>query len=183
MSNKVSLILIIALLLLAGSGIVSAEINITPEDIGVNYIKWNWTETPITGINIDGKLVSTFDPEATSFILSSLNAEEIHQITVYTAGDEGTNSTRTLPEESGDVPLGIWIYGIPALICLLVARYARIAVVNAITIIFGLFGLYQLLVVKEVMDGNLWTMSLIIYFILIFIGFIAWASQTGRVWK
>jgi len=179
MLNK-PILLVLGLLVLVG---IAGAFNITQEEIGSNYIKWNWTETPITGINIDGKLITNYDPAAKSYILSNLNAEEIHQITVYTAGDEGTNSTRTLPEESGDVPLGIWIYGIPALLCLLVARYARIAVINVLTIIFGLFGIWQLLTVKGVMDGNVWTLSLIIYFILIFIGFIAWANQTGRVWK
>lgn len=175
-----AILLVLGILVLVGT---AGAFNITQEEVGSNYIKWNWTETPITGINVDGKLITNYDPAATSYILSNLNAEEIHQITVYTAGDDGTNQTRTLPEDSGDVPLGIWIYGIPALLCLLVARYAKIAIVNVLSIIFGLFGLYQLLTVKAVMDGNLWTMSLIIYFILIFIGFIAWANQTGRVWK
>jgi hypothetical protein len=65
---------------------------------------------------------------------------------------------------------------------LLVARYAKIAVINVITIMFALFGMYQLITVKTVMSGNLWTISLIFYFVLMFVGFIAWAFESGR-WK
>lgn len=175
-----NLLFILGILCLVG---IAGAFDVSVEEAGTNYLKWNWTESPITGINIDGKLITNYDPAATSYILSNLNADEIHQITVYSSGGDGTNSTRTLPEEAGDVPLGIWIYGIPALLCLLVARYARIAVVNVITVIFGLYGLWQLLSVKATMDGSVWTLSLIVYFILIFIGFVAWAAQTGRVWK
>lgn len=181
--KQLSFILIIGLLLIAGPGIASAAINVTADTVATNYIRWTWAPQTLTGINVDGKLISSFDPAASSYILSNIGPEELHSITIYTAGDSGTNTTQSLPEESGDVPLGIWIYGIPAVLMLLVARYARVAVLNVLCIIFGLFGIYQLLSVKAVMDGNLWTMSLIVYFILIFIGFIAWAYQTGRVWK
>lgn len=172
-----------ALLVMGLVGMASAAINVTADTVATNYIRWSWAPQTLTGINVDGKLISSYDPAASSYILSNIGPEEMHQITIYTAGDSGTNTTQTLPEDTGDVPLGLWIYGIPAVLFLLVARYARVAVLNVLCIIFALFGMYQLLTVKEVMDGNLWTMSLIVYFILMFIGFIAWAYQTGRVWK
>jgi hypothetical protein len=178
-----TLILIISLVLISGMGIVSATINITPSEVSYNYIKWTWPHTAnLTGLAIDGKLQTTFDPNTDYFILSNLNEGEIHSINLYATGDFGTNQTTTTAVPPGDLPLGIWIYGIPALIALLVARYAKIAVINVITIMFALFGMYQLITVKTVMSGNLWTISLIFYFVLMFVGFIAWAFESGR-WK
>jgi len=180
--KQLTFILIVGLLLLVAPGIVSAEFNVTPVNVSTNYIKWEWSPQPnMTGIAIDGRQVTNYDPYAVSYILSNLNAEEIHAITVYADGDLGYNQTTTSPEASGDVPLGIWIYGIPAILVLAVARWARIAVLNVLAVIFGLFGLYNLLVVKPVMDPGMWTLSLIVYFLLIFIGMIAWAYQTGKM--
>jgi hypothetical protein len=180
--RKLIKVLIIGLLLLGGPAIVSADFNVTPVNVSTNYIKWEWLSQPnMTGIAIDGRQVTNYDPYANTYILSNLNPEEIHQITVYTSGGIGTNQTTTSPEASGDVPLGIWIYGIPAILVLAVARWARIAVLNVLCVIFGLFGLYNLLVVKPVMDSGMWTLSLIVYFLLIFIGMIAWAYQTGKM--
>ena len=181
--KQLTIFLIIGLLLIASPGIASAAINVTAETTASSFIRWTWDPATLTGINVDGKLISSFDPAATSYILSNLGPDEMHQITIYTAGDSGTNTTYTAPEDTGDVPLGLWIYGIPAVIFLLVARYARVAVINVLCIIFALFGMYQLITVKAVMDGNLWTMCLIVYFILMFVGFINWAYMTGRVWK
>jgi hypothetical protein len=182
MNDKI-ILLIIGLLLFGIPGIVSGTINITPVNVSQNYIQWEWpTVTNMTGISIDGRVISNYDPYATSYILSNTNPGEIHQITIYSDTDTGTNTTSTSPEPSGDVPLGIWIYGIPAVLILGIARWARVAVLNVLCVIFGLFGIFQLLTVKVVMDSGLWTMSLVVYFLLIFIGFIAWAAQTGR-WK
>jgi hypothetical protein len=181
--RPITLILIISLVLISGMGIVSATINITPSEISYNYIKWEWpADTALTGISIDGKIIPNFDPLAESYILSNLNPEEMHQITVYRVGDSGTNTTETEPTPPGDLPLGVWIYGIPALIALLIARYAKIAVLNVITVMFALFGIYQLITVKTTMDGGLWTITLVFYFLLMFVGFIQWAFMSGR-WK
>jgi hypothetical protein len=180
--KQLTLILIMGLLLLGAPGIVSATFNVTPVDVSTNYIKWEWApQANQTGIAIDGRQVTNFDPYASSYILSNLNPEEIHAITVYAAGDLGYNQTTTSPEETGDVPLGIWIYGIPAILVLVVARAARIAVLNVLCVIFGLFGLYNLITVKTVMDSGMWTLSLIVYFLLIFVGMIAWAYQSGKL--
>jgi hypothetical protein len=182
MNNKY-LILIISLVLLSGMGIVSANIDITPSEVSNNYIKWEWPYGyNLSAISIDGKLVTNFDPYTTYFILSNLNEGEIHSISIYAPGEYGTNQTTTTTTPAGDLPLGIWIYGIPALIALLVARYAKIAVINALSIMFALFGIYQLITVKTVMSGNLWVIALTFYFVLMFVGFIAWAFQSGR-WK
>jgi hypothetical protein len=181
MTNKNILLILLGFLILMAP--VNAMINVTPSEVSYNYIKWIWPHTAnLSGIAIDGKLQPTFDPDTDYFILSNLNEGEIHSINVYAPGDFGSNQTTTSATPPGDLPLGIWIYGIPALIALLVARYAKIAVINVITIMFALFGMYQLITVKTIMAGNLWTISLIFYFVLMFVGFIAWAFESGR-WK
>lgn len=179
--KQLSFILIIGLLILGCSGIASATINVTATNISSNYIKWEWNSvTPLTGINVDGKLVSNFDPSADSYILSNLRAEEIHRIVVYTSGDSGSNQTETAPEPTGDLPLGIWIYTFPAMVFIIVARYARVAFFNSLTVIFALFGIYQLIRVKDIMDGGLWTLSLAVYFVFIVVGLVNWAYMSGR---
>jgi len=182
--KQLTFILIIGLLLLAGPGIASAAFNVTPTNISTNYIKWEWAPQPnMTGIAIDGRQVTNYDPYASSYILSNLNPSEIHQITIYADGDIGQNQTTTSPEPSGDVPLGIWIYGLPALLVLIIARVVRFAALNSICLMFGLFGLYNLITVKSVMDPGMWTIALVYYFLIIASGLIAWAYQSGRVFK
>lgn len=158
-----------------------AAINVTPSDISTNYIRWGWTGGPLTGISIDGALVQNFDPNGTSFILSDLNPGELHQIKIYTAGDTGTNTTRTLPESKliGDVPIGLWLFALVGVFFLFLAKITAVRFINIICIIFGLIGVQSLVGIKETLDPAIWSLSLIVYAILLVAGGAAYL-YTGR---
>ncbi len=148
-----------------------AAISVNPVNISSNYIKWEWTGGPLTGINIDGSLVSGFDPNGTAYILSDLNPNEIHQITIYTTGDNGTSTVQTLGSDTlGSAPLGLWIYALVGVAFLVLGRLARVRFIFLICTIFGLLGSWQLIGIKEVIDPSVWTLSLIVYLILVISG-------------
>jgi len=165
--------MVTTLCILIGLTVLPAQavIVVTPVNISSNYIKWEWTGGPLTGLNIDGSLITGYDPAGTSFILSDLNPEEIHQITVYIEGDSGTSTAQTLGSDTlGSAPLGLWIYALVGVAFLVLGRLARVRFIYLICTIFGLLGAWQLVGIKEVIDPSVWTLSLIVYLILVISG-------------
>lgn len=183
MDNHTFFILLVVLCMMSPLISIPAQaaITVTPLNVSTNYIRWGWTGTPITGLSVDGALVPNFDPNGTSYILPDLNPGEMHQITVYTAGDSGTNITRTLPESKliGDVPIGLWMFALVGVFFLFLARITQVRFINIICIIFGLIGIQSLVGIKESLDPAIWSLSLIVYMILLVAGGAAYL-YTGR---
>lgn len=176
MMKKLFTILILALILIIPA---SATINITVSDIGYNFIHWTWSPpVNITNVSVDGVLINDVDPQTGAYILSGIGPGELHQINVYSSTDTGVNLTRT--EYTGDVPVGVWIYGFVGVLFLILARWSQVRFVNLITPVFGLLGIYQLIQLKSIMDGAIWSLCLIIYLILLIAGGGAYLYGSGR---
>jgi hypothetical protein len=78
-------------------GTASATITVNAIDVGTNFILWNWTPgLDLTDMYIDGSVMCGYETTDNLYLLTGLKANELHNITVYTAGDSGTNTTRTL---------------------------------------------------------------------------------------
>jgi hypothetical protein len=81
---------------------VSAQINITPVDIGTTYISWTWNnDLNLTDMYIDGNLMCGYETTAFNYTLSNLNPLEMHTLELFDANTSGTNTTWTLPDTSG----------------------------------------------------------------------------------
>jgi hypothetical protein len=97
MIRKILIFGLIALLLLIPAA--SATINITVASTGSTFIQWDWnTGLTMTNVTVDGYNVCNFDQHGHTFILSGLNPNETHSISVYTATDFGTNTAMTTGE-------------------------------------------------------------------------------------
>lgn len=78
-----------------------AVISITANQTTTSSITWQWSAgLTITSMYIDGYRVTEFNPTGGTFILTGLNPGEQHNIVVSTAGDSGSNITRTLAQTS-----------------------------------------------------------------------------------
>jgi hypothetical protein len=144
-------------------------INITPVDTGYNFIRWTWDPAVnATNVSIDGISVTTPDLAAGTYILSGVGPGELHQINIYSSVDAGSNLTRT--ENTGDVPVGLWVYAFFGVVFLGLARWSMVRFINLICPIFGLLGIYQLLGLKDIMDASIWMMCLVVYMILLIAG-------------
>lgn len=144
-------------------------INISPTDYGYNFIRWTW-DPSVNAINvsIDGVRVDTPDLSAGTYILSGIGPGELHQINVYSLADNGSNLTRT--DYTGDVPVGLWIFAFAGVLFLVLAKMSGVRFINLICPIFGLLGIFQLVGLKDIMDGSIWVLCLIIYMILLVAG-------------
>jgi len=89
------LIILIAAFLLAVP--VSASINVSVQSVGMTYITWAWPSgLSISNESLDGIIIYNFDPNAITFDLSALPANETHTFCIYTATESGCNTTATL---------------------------------------------------------------------------------------
>ena len=79
-----------------------AIITVTPVDVGQTYIEWQWAPgMTATSILIDGISKCGYDMDANTYLITGLNPDELHTITVITDTDTGTNTTNTTPSASG----------------------------------------------------------------------------------
>ena len=173
-AKGISLIVLLCLLI----NPASAAINITVSDIGYNFIHWTWTPGVNTTVSIDGVNIPDIDQNTGAYILSGIGPGELHQINVYSDTDTGMNLTRT--DYTGEVPVGIWVYGFVGVIFLILARMSQVRFVNLITPVFGLLGIYQLVQLTSIMDTTIWLLCLIIYMILLIAGGAAYLYGTRR---
>lgn len=157
------------LILLLALIVPACALNITVSDYGYNFIHWTWEpSTNITNVSVDGVLIPDIDPNTGAYILSGIGPGELHQINVYSDTDTGVNLTRT--DYTGEVPVGVWIYGFVGVVFLILARMSQVRFVNLITPVFGLLGIYQLVQLTSIMDTTIWLLCLIIYLILLVAG-------------
>jgi hypothetical protein len=97
MTKKLILLGVMLALLISPA---SAAISVTANQITTSSITWQWDSALIiTSMYIDGYRVTEFNPVGGGiFILSGLNPSEQHNIIITTAGDSGSNITRTLSQ-------------------------------------------------------------------------------------
>jgi hypothetical protein len=102
---------------------VSATIDVTANQTTSSSIIWQWdTGLTITSMYIDGYKVTEFNPTGGIFILTGLNPSEQHNIVVSTAGDSGSNITRTLSQTlalNTDTSTDIYIWAFAGLLGLI----------------------------------------------------------------
>ena len=74
----------------------SALFNVTPSSIGDTAITWQWDSTnETTDIYVDGYKMCGYETTIPVFDASGLTSCYLHNITVFTATDSGTNLTST----------------------------------------------------------------------------------------
>jgi hypothetical protein len=92
-------IFLLALMMILFISSVSATIPISVTDVGCTYIQWNWTPgLDLTNLYIDGNVMCGYETTDPFYLATGLSPGELHNITIYTAGDSGTNLTRTTTE-------------------------------------------------------------------------------------
>ena len=75
----------------------SATIPVTVSSVGCTYIQWNWTPgLDLTDMYIDGNVMCGYETTDPFYLATGLSPGELHNITIYTSGDSGTNLTRTI---------------------------------------------------------------------------------------
>jgi uncharacterized protein involved in response to NO len=120
---KQKLILLVALVLALLISPVSAVIDVTANQTTSSSIIWQWdTGLTITSMYIDGYKVTEFNPTGGIFILTGLNPSEQHNIVIATAGDSGSNITRTLSQTlalNTDTSTDIYIWAFAGLVGLI----------------------------------------------------------------
>ena len=105
-----------------------AAINVFANQTTATSITWQWDNgLTLTSMYIDGYKVTEFNPTGGIFILTGLNPSEQHNIVVSTAGDSGSNITRTLSlssafDTSTTTDFTVWILaGLLGLILFLIS--------------------------------------------------------------
>jgi hypothetical protein len=74
----------------------SALFNVTPSTIGDTAITWQWDSTnETTDIYVDGYKMCGYETTIPVFDATGLTSCYLHNITVFTATDNGTNYTST----------------------------------------------------------------------------------------
>lgn len=149
--------------------------NISAENVSETYIKWNWTATNITGINIDGKLVSSFDPNGTFIILDNLGSNELHKIVVYGDNesglpDTGTASTYTLFEDN------TWGWVLLVLIFFAIG-FKLHWVFHFFGSAIALYGLVSWMQEFQIQVYDVWHLPFLIFLALFILGFFFWAFR------
>lgn len=92
MRTIIAAILLMALLI----GAVSATIPVTVSEVGCTYIQWNWTPgITLTDMFLDGNVLCGYETTDPGFLATGLSSGELHNLTIITAGDQGTNLTYT----------------------------------------------------------------------------------------
>ena len=103
---------------------VSAVIDVTANQTTSSSITWQWDSSLIIiSMYIDGYRVTEFNPVGGGiFILTGLNPSEQHNIVIATAGDSGSNITRTLSQTlalNTDTSTDIYIWAVAGLLGLI----------------------------------------------------------------
>ena len=168
---KTSLFFIIFLLL--GLILPASAFNITAVNTSTNFIKWEWPSANVTGLNIDGKLITNFDPNSSSYILTDIGANELHQITVYTDVGNGTASTYT---SYGD---NTWGWVLLTIIFFLLGRYLHYAFFFVGSGV-SLYGLASWMQEFEIQATDIWHLPYLIFLFLFVFGFFLWAFRKRR---
>gem|GEM_PF-4021693 len=162
------ILLLIALILPA------TAFNITAANVSTNFIKWEWNTTGnLTGLNIDGKLITNFDKNSTSYILTDIGANELHQITVYSDTGNGTASTYTL---YGD---NTWGWVLLVIIFFLLGRYLHYAFFFVGSGI-SLYGLASWMQEFAIQATDIWHLPYLVFLFLFVFGFFLWAFRKRR---
>jgi hypothetical protein len=74
--------------------------NLTPEEIGTTYIKWNWSDSyNITNVSLDNSQIYNVLPYIHYFIASDLNPNSTHLLTISNNLSYGYNISKTLSNE------------------------------------------------------------------------------------
>lgn len=76
-----------------------ADINISVISRTHDYIYWHWDNNDSTSLSIDGRNITNFAINSSDYILSDLNPDETHIITIHNATEYGSNITKTLSSE------------------------------------------------------------------------------------
>lgn len=166
MTHKLLLALIALAVLMVP---VSADITVTPASVTSSSILWTWPAATLTNLSIDGMYVCGFNPTSNQFILSGLDPNEPHTITVITAGDTGSNTTTTLPNENTEKSTSImaifstWGYLIVILICCVVGMMRKLGIVLIVAMVISLYALYDFITTTQVTDAPLVQLPFLIY--------------------
>jgi hypothetical protein len=141
------LLVVIATFLILAEPVYASPV-VQVEDVGSNYIEWNFSE-PVEIAIVDGKNIPEFNSSSETFILSGLDSESKHSIQVINLiGESGFNSTKTLPIESksidkiGDFILE-YILLIAAILCFVVGF--KIPIVGLMGTVFSVMGIVSAL--------------------------------------
>ena len=87
----IALVLIIALV-----GVVSAEIAITPANIGETYINWSWPAgTIVQDLFFDGIAQCGYETTTPYILQGGLHPNSLHTINITTLADSGSASAYT----------------------------------------------------------------------------------------
>lgn len=138
-----SVILIIVAWIICCSFVSGFSVNI--EETGNDFIQWNWSETPISNISIDGVYVCDLDYNAHQLTLSDLGDNQLHTIIVYKNDTvNGTSSARTTTSGNYDVGAFIKTYLFFIVACIfLILAVAYEGYFAFVSFIFGGLGIIQ----------------------------------------
>lgn len=165
------------ILLLIALALPATAFNITATNISTNFIKWGWDNASVsgnvTGLNIDGKLITNFDPNSSSYILTNIGADELHQITVYTDVGNGSASTYT---SFGD---NTWGWVLLTIVFFLLGRYLHYAFFFVGSGV-SLYGLASWMQEFEIQATDIWHLPYLIFLFLFVFGFFLWAFRKRR---
>jgi hypothetical protein len=157
MLKKIILALIIVLTILSP---VQAAITITPVSVTSSSIMWEWAgELTLTNVSIDGMFVCGYNPVSTSFVLSDLQPNEPHTITILTAGDSGSNTTTTLADTNIVQSTGIltllneWWYLIIIAIFCVIGMMRKLGIFLVVASMVSLYALYDF-ITANVITGS-----------------------------
>jgi hypothetical protein len=185
MKNTFIFLLIFAVALIAPA---SGTIAITPGDITTSSISWTWAPTTITNASVDGVIICGFDPVATSFTLSGLGPGELHTLKLLSAGDSGSNSTKTLEDagkESNDAISGLlnsWVLlFIVIVVCCAIGMMRRLGIFLIAASAVSLYGLYNFITVNVMAQGQpLIEIPFLIFIVFIIIPlWLVWGVKRG----
>jgi PKD repeat protein len=157
--------------------IIACNITLTPTLITTSFIKWEWDSgNNITYASIDGKNISSFDINSSTFIISDLIPDTRHMFKIYNETDCGVNTTYTLPEiiiqteqEQFFGVINLYILFVIALICIGIAAFVPIVGLGASA--FALIGLLSSV-------NNSFVMGFL-FFIVLCAGIIACMADFG----
>jgi len=95
MRITISLILLVIFLILVAPA--TAFINVSSWNVGETFITWEWDHgLNVTDIYVDGIKMCGYESTMPSFDIMGLQPCELHNVTIFTDNDTGTNETYTL---------------------------------------------------------------------------------------
>jgi hypothetical protein len=181
MKQLLILLLVFAMLAIPAA---SATIDVNPVNIGSTNIKWSWDAAAgVTNISVDGYQVCYFDSNSHMFILSGLNPNETHTINVYSATDNGTNTTTTTGETSaGSAVAQFFKDWLIVLLCigLLLCGFAMHRVFFWPAAFVALYGVYEYIEGSSAISANIVNIRFFICCGLFLLGLFFWMAKKGR---